>query len=209
MPTDPTDPPQYVAEMTSEHPAVGVQFVNDDVAQILEQLGPARMVRQDPRVQHVRIAEHKVRARPNRSACILRRVAVVGEHSDLVAVDGKHFTNRMQLGKLSVGERLGWKQIQRAARWILEHRIEYRSVVAKRLPGRRWCDDDDIAPSQRMSDRFGLVRVELRDSPRAERIPQAAIERLGERRVSRRYWRYAAQRGAPQIRPICHVGTSA
>src|SRR5262245_61756 len=98
MPADPTEPPQNVAKMTSEHPAVGMQFVNDDVPQILEQLGPARMMRQDPRMQHVRIAEHQVRARANRSARILRRVAVVGEYPDFVAVDGKQFTNRLELG---------------------------------------------------------------------------------------------------------------
>jgi hypothetical protein len=115
----------------------------------------------------------------------------------------------MQLGKLILRERLGWKQIQRAARGILEHGVENRSVVAKRLPGRRRCDDDDVAPRQRMSDRFGLVGVQLRDSPGSERIPQAAIERLGERRVSGRYCRQAPQRGDTQIRRIGQFGPTA
>ena len=69
--------------MAAEDAAIRVQLVDDDVAQVLEQLRPARMVRQDARVQHVGIAEHDVRARANRAARILRRIAVVGEHADL------------------------------------------------------------------------------------------------------------------------------
>ena len=80
---DAPQPPQHVAEVAAEHAAIGVQLVDDDVAQVLEQLRPARVVRQDARVQHVGIAEHQVRARPNRPPRVLRRVAVVGEHADL------------------------------------------------------------------------------------------------------------------------------
>ena len=69
--------------MAAEHAAIGVQLVDDDVAQVLEQLRPPRMVRQDARVDHVGIAEHDVRARADRPPRILRRVAVVGEHADL------------------------------------------------------------------------------------------------------------------------------
>ena len=56
-------------------------------SQVLEQLRPARMVRQDARVQHVGIAEHDVRAGADGAARILRRVAVVGVHADRLAAD--------------------------------------------------------------------------------------------------------------------------
>src|SRR5262245_20161922 len=60
-----------------------------------------------------------------------------------------------------------------------------------------------------MSDRFGLVGVQLRDSPRSERIPQPAIEHLGERHVTGRYRRQAPQRGDSPIRRVCQFGPTA
>ena len=85
VPADAPQPAQDVGQMAAEHAAIRVQLVDDDVAQVLEQLGPARMVRQDARVQHVGIAQHDVRARADRAPRVLRRVAVVGEHADVVA----------------------------------------------------------------------------------------------------------------------------
>src|SRR5262245_57120455 len=54
---DPPQPAQYIAQVTAEHTSVGVELVDDDVLEVLEQLRPARMVRQDSRVDHVGIAE--------------------------------------------------------------------------------------------------------------------------------------------------------
>ena len=82
VPRDPAQPPQHVAQVAAEHAAIRVQFVDDDEAEVLEQLRPARMVRQDARVQHVGIAEHDMRARANRAPRVGRRVAVVGVHAD-------------------------------------------------------------------------------------------------------------------------------
>ena len=41
--------PEHVRDVAAEDAAVGVQLVDDDVAQVLEQLGPLRVVRQDRR----------------------------------------------------------------------------------------------------------------------------------------------------------------
>ena len=103
--------------MAAEHAAIGVQLVDHDVAQVLEQLRPARMVRQDAGVQHVGIAEHDVRARANRAPRILRRVAVVGVHADGLAADlADRAAQLVQLGHLILRQRLGRKQIERARR---------------------------------------------------------------------------------------------
>ncbi len=169
--------------MAAEDAAVGVQLVDDDVAQVLEQLRPARMVRQDPRVHHVGIAEHEVGARSDRAPRILRRVAVVGEHADLLAGRGvDRLAHRLQLRELILRQRLGRKQVERAARRILEDRVEHRRVVAERLARRRRRDDDRVATGQRVLDRFRLVRVELIDAARRERADQPRIERRGKRR---------------------------
>ena len=80
---DATQPPQHVRQMAAEHAAIGVQLVDDHEAQVLEQLRPARMVRQDARMDHVGVAQHHVRAAADGAPRVLRRVAVVGEHTDL------------------------------------------------------------------------------------------------------------------------------
>ncbi len=101
--------------MAAEDAAIGVQLVDDDESQILEELRPARMVRQDPRVHHVGIAQHDVRARADRAPRVLRRVAVVREDADVAAALGAHELGQlMQLRQLILRERLRRKQIQRA-----------------------------------------------------------------------------------------------
>ena len=83
VPADALQPAQDVRQVAAEHAAIRVQLVDHDEAQVLEQLRPARMVRQDARVQHVGIAEHDVRLAADRAARVGRRVAVVGEDADL------------------------------------------------------------------------------------------------------------------------------
>src|SRR2546421_7264218 len=57
---DAREPPEEIREMTAKHAAIRVQFVNHDELQILEQLRPLRVVREDALVQHVRVAEDNV-----------------------------------------------------------------------------------------------------------------------------------------------------
>ena len=195
MPADAPQPPQDVGEVAAEHAAVGVQLVDHDVAQVLEQLRPARMVRQDPGVQHVRVAQHDVRAGADGAPGVLRRVAVVGEHADRGAPPGvassssrlrvDQLDQAVQLGELVLRQRLGRVEIQRARRRILEDRVEDRPVEAQRLARRGRRDDDGAAPGQRVGHRLGLVRVELADAARRQRADQPPIERLGHRRVHR------------------------
>ena len=71
-----------VAEMAAEDAAIGVQFVDYDVAQILEDAGPASMVRQNAGVQHVRIGQDNVALLADGFARVAGRVTVVGEDAD-------------------------------------------------------------------------------------------------------------------------------
>ena len=65
--------------MAPENPAIGVQFIQHDIAQVLEQPHPLGVVRQDSGVQHVRVRQDDMSALPYRLARVLRRVAIVGE----------------------------------------------------------------------------------------------------------------------------------
>ena len=71
--------------MAAEHSTVGVQFIEHDIAQVLEQPNPFCVVRKDSGMQHVRIGQHDVPAFPNCFPRITGGVAVIREHSETVA----------------------------------------------------------------------------------------------------------------------------
>ena len=65
--------------MRAEHAAVGVQFVDHHVAQVLEELRPFGVVGQNALMQHVGIRYHDVAARAHRLARVARRIAIEGK----------------------------------------------------------------------------------------------------------------------------------
>ena len=180
VPADALEPPEDVREVAAEHAAIRVQLVDDDEAQVLEQLRPARMVRQDARVHHVRIAEHDVRLAADRAPRIRRRVAVVGEHANLnVGIARDQLRERVQLRQLVLRQRLGREQIQRARRRILQDRVEHGRVVAERLARRGRRDRDDVAAGEHVRERLRLVRVELLDAARRKRRHEPLVRPSG------------------------------
>ena len=127
-----------------------------------------------------------MRARANGAARVLRRVAIVGEYADRFAgcaID--RLAEALKLSQLVLRERLGRKEIQRAARWVLQNRVQHRRVVAERLARRGRRDDDDVPMRKRVVDRAGLVRVELLDPARPQRPRQSRVERGREWRILR------------------------
>ena len=58
-----------------------MQLIDYDVPQIFEQPRPACVMRQNSRVQHVRVRQDNVPLFPNRFSRIVRRVAVVCKHA--------------------------------------------------------------------------------------------------------------------------------
>jgi hypothetical protein len=94
---------------------------------------------------------------------IVRRVAVVGEDADVAR---QRLAHRLQLGELILRQRLGREQVQRAARRVLQNRVEDRGVVAEGLARRGRRDDDRMAAGERVLDRLRLMRVELLDAAR-------------------------------------------
>ena len=201
--TDPPQPPQDVRQVAAEHPSIHVQLVDDDVAEVLEQLGPARMVRQDPRVQHVGIAQHDMRAAANGFAGILRCIAVVGEHADLRNLIARQpLGQTVQLGELILRERLRRKQIQGPRGRIPDDGVEHGDVVAERLAGGGGSGDHHVAARERMLDGDRLVGIELLDAARLEHPAERLVDSLRERRVPCRKRREHARRSDPTVRPI-------
>ena len=173
--------------MAAEHAAIRVQLVDDDELEVLEELRPSRMVRQDARVQHVGVAQHDVRARAHRTARVLRRVAVIGEDADVAAARAADALRQlMELGQLILRQRFRRKEIQRSRRRVAQDAVENRRVVTEGLARRRRRDDDGVPAGERVVDGLGLVKVELVDPAHAERVLEAGIESVRKRREDRR-----------------------
>ncbi len=75
---DPLQAANDVGDLASEESAVRVQLVDDDELEGREEPPPARVVRKEAGVQHVRVRHHDVSALADRCAAAGRRVAVVG-----------------------------------------------------------------------------------------------------------------------------------
>ena len=119
--TQSTQPPQDVGDVRAVYAAQAVQLVHHDEAEVLEQLHPLRVVRQDPLVEHVGVRHHDVCARANRLAGVSRRVPVVGESADVRA---ERLAHRVKLGELILSQRLGREQVERPGLGLLEDRVE-------------------------------------------------------------------------------------
>ena len=146
--------------MAAEHAAIGVQLVEDDVAQVFEDARPLRVVRQDAGVQHVRVREDDVAAFANGFARVAGRVAVVGEDAELI-VEARGEV--VELGELILRERLGGEEVEGARVGVFKNGVEDREVVAERFPGGGGSDDDEVFSGAGEVGRGGLVRIELVD----------------------------------------------
>ena len=207
MTADAPQATQHVRQVTAEDAAVGVQLVDDDIAQVLKQLCPARVVRKDARMQHVGIAEHDMRASTNRAPRVLRGIAVVGEDADVLTARRRQRVRQLvQFRQLILRQRLGWKQVQRARRRVAKNRTEHWRVVAECLA--RGCrrGHDDMAAGERVRDRLSLVGIQLVDAASCQRLTQPSIDRLGKRRKYRRPRREPPDRRDPGIRRIGPFG---
>ncbi len=184
MPADPLQAPQHVRQVAAEDATIGVQLVDHDKAQIFEQLRPLGVVRQDPGMQHVGVAEHHMSAAADGTTGVRRRIAVVGVDTDLEA---RRFANgcreRVQLGELILGQCFGRKQVKGATRRIVQDRIQDRSVVAQRLSRCGRGRDNNVAPVERVGHHLGLMCVKLADPASAERRTQTVVQRRGKRGV--------------------------
>jgi hypothetical protein len=175
-----------------------MQLVQDDVAEVLEQLHPLRVVREDPLVEHVGVRDDDVGAGADRLARVLRRVAVVGEGAD---VGAEGLDGRVQLGELVLGERLGREEVERSHIRVLQDRVEDGKVVAERLAGGRRRDDHRAPPGPDGVAGLALVRVQPLDPARAQDLEELRMEVGREVRVAPGLGRKAAHRGEDGLGP--------
>jgi hypothetical protein len=138
---DPEESSQHIGDVTAEHAAVRVELVDHDDLELLEQLEPLRVVRQDRRMEHVRVGHDDLPGGTDRRADRGRRVPVVGRRDDRQAGRAGELA---ELGDLVLPEGLRREQEQPSRRRVLGDRLEGRQGIAQRLAGRGRRDDDDV-----------------------------------------------------------------
>ena len=169
--------------MRAEDAAVDVRLVDDDVAEVREDVSPAVVVREDADVEHVRVREDDVRPLADLPAPLARRVAVVDRRAKPL---------QPELGeraRLILRERLRRVEVERARLRLARDRVEDGEVERERLPRRGSGRDDDVLAALRGLPGLGLMAVERGDAVRDERRCDARVEVVGERlelRLARR-----------------------
>src|SRR5216684_5533299 len=86
-----------VGDLASKQSAIRVQLIDDDEIEAREQSPPPRVVRQDARVQHVRVGDDDVAGLADRGAATRRSVAVIRVDTH---IDRKAVLERAQLRQL-------------------------------------------------------------------------------------------------------------
>ena len=148
-------------------------------------------------MEHVGVRDHDVRARADRLARVLRRVAVVGEGAD---VGPDRLDHRVQLGQLVLGQRLRREQVERPRVGVLEDAVEDRQVVAERLArgGRRDHDHVLARPGRARRPRAGGCRGPRSPARRAS-LAQLRVQLLREVHEPGRLGREVPQGGEHRL----------
>ncbi len=120
-----TQTTQHVADVRTEHASVDMCLVDDDVTQVVQDVGPAIMVRQNADVEHVGVGENDIRPLPDLPATFARCVAVVDRRADVRCVQ------LGQCARLILGQRLCRIEIERPALGLAGDSVEDRKVEAK------------------------------------------------------------------------------
>ena len=131
MAADASQPSHHVGHVAAEQPAVGVELVDDDEAQVLEKLEPLRVVRKDRGVEHVRVGDDHLPRTADHAAHVGRCVAVVGVRLE---TDVGRIGEGPQLNQLVRGQGLGGKDVERPSCVVTGDGVEDRQVVAEGLP---------------------------------------------------------------------------
>ncbi len=180
---DPLQPPDDVRHLAAEEAAIGVELVDDDELEAGEELAPARVVGQDPGVQHVRVGQDDVPALADGGPLARRRIPVVGVDLD---AEWQLLDEGGQLRQLVLCQRLGRKQVQGSPFRVLQKALQDREVVAERLAARRRRHHDQVPAGADGLISLCLVGVESVDPARREGRYQLRPEIRGERREAGR-----------------------
>ena len=126
------EPPEHVGDVRAEDAAVGVKLVDDDVAEVLERARPARVMREDPGVEHVGVRHDDPAALARRAPRVGRRVAVVDDRATIGDAARRHELAERRL--LVARERLRREEVDGARVRVFGERLEDGRWKQRLLP---------------------------------------------------------------------------
>jgi len=173
--TQPQQPAQHVGDVGPEHTPVRVELVDDDDAELLEQLEPLGVVGEDRRVEHVGVGDHHLACLADGRADGRRRVPVIAGGRDLQPRVPHQLP---ELRDLVLAQRLGGEQEQRPGGRVLGQGLEHRHGVAERLAGCGGRDHDDVLTGVHRLDGIRLVRVRPLDPALGEPVADPRVQPL-------------------------------
>jgi hypothetical protein len=160
---------QDVGHVRAEDAPVGVSLVDDDPAEVRQEVTPALVVGKDPDVEHVGVGEDQVRAPADLRPIVTGRVAVVDRVPELAQPELR------ELAGLVLSQRLRRVEVQGAGAIVAGQRIEHREVERQRLAGGGAARHDHVFLGGGL-ERLELVRVKGRDPAADQRRPQLRRE---------------------------------
>ena len=165
MGADAEQPPQHVGYVAAEQAAVRVQFVDDDDPELLEQLEPLGVVRQDCGVEHVRVGHDDLSGGSDAGPDRIGRVAVVCGAVDLQPGGAAELA---EFRHLVLAECLRGEEEQRSGRRIVGEGLQGGHQIAQRLArgGRR--DHDHVVAGPDGFDGLRLMPVQAGYAPGAK-----------------------------------------
>src|SRR5439155_16233914 len=130
-------PPENVADVGAEDAAIDVRLVDDDIAEVGEDVTPAVVVWQYAQVEHVRVGQDQVRPLADLPAALALGIAVVDRRADTLDVQ------LAEGADLILRQRLRRVEVERAELRLLGERRENGQVERERLAARGAGGDDD------------------------------------------------------------------
>lgn len=116
-----------LAQVTPEDPPVLMDFIYHHIFQILEELHPLCVVREDSGVQHVWIGDDDMSCGTDSFSGIDRGIAIIGVRLD---INIQSSDQSVEFVQLILGEGLGGEEVDGTRVWILKEGIGDRYVVA-------------------------------------------------------------------------------
>ena len=179
-------PADDVRNVAAEDAPIGVQLVDHDDTQLLEELEPFRVMRKDRRVEHVRVRHDDLAGRSDGGADRCRRVAVIRRSGH---TEASCIRKGDELGDLILSECLCREEAQGACRRIFGQRLENGEAVTQCLArGRRRHDDNVLARPGRF-DCLSLMPIQPIDPTRREPVGDPRVQPSGQFQELRRSWR--------------------
>jgi hypothetical protein len=191
---DPAEPPEDLADMAAENPAVGVHFVNNYIPESFPELLPFVVESQQGVMEHVRVCKKNVgMVLPDFGPLVRGGVPVVDTRckrtTRFPALE--RVKELLQGVQLVVRKRLDGKKIDRAPAGVLDQGLGNGQIVYQRLSARGRRGDNGMPPRAYVLEGHGLVTVKRGYPEFEQRIFHGPGERGGKLLENRRLrWQF-------------------